>query len=96
MATKPLTKGELVTALANEAEVTIKDANAVVTALTNVITTTVCDGGAVALPGIGKIEIRDRAARSVRNPQTGNIIEKPADRAPRMVFAKALKTACNE
>ena len=95
MATKAMTRAELASNVASEAGVSVKDANAAISALSAVITATVAGGGAVTLPGIGKIESRERAARNVRNPQTGETIRKPADRAPRMVFAKALKTACN-
>ena len=95
MATKAMTRAELASNVASEAGVSVKDANAAISALSAVITATVASGGAVTLPGIGKIESRERAARNVRNPQTGETIRKPADRAPRMVFAKALKTACN-
>lgn len=96
MATKAMNRRELEEKIAKKAEITLKDANAALSALIAVITETVSEGGAVALNGIGKIESRDRAARDVRNPQTGDIIHKPADRTPRMVFAKALKEACNK
>ncbi len=95
MAIKALSRAELAANVAAEAGVTIKETNAVITALSAVITSTVAGGGAAALPGVGKIECRERAARNVRNPQTGETIMKPADRVPKMVFAKALKTACN-
>lgn len=96
MAVKAMNRAELNEKVAKEAEISIKDANITISALISVITDTVGSGGAVALPGIGKIECRDRAARDVRNPQTGDVIHKPADRTPRMVFAKALKEACNK
>lgn len=95
MATKPLTKAELNSKVADAADVSVKDTNAVLSALSEVIIEQVSSGGAITLIGIGKIESRARAARTVRNPQTGESIHKTADRTPRMVFAKALKTACN-
>lgn len=95
MATKPLTKAELNSKVSDAADVSVKDTNAVLSALSEVITQQVSSGGAITLIGVGKIESRERAARTVRNPQTGEPIQKPADRTPRMVFAKALKTACN-
>ncbi len=96
MAVKPLTKAELNKKVSEASGVTAKDTNAVMSALSDVITQHVASGGAITLIGVGKIESRDRAARTVRNPRTGDPIHKPADRTPRMVFAKALKTACNE
>ncbi|MCY3879701.1 MAG: HU family DNA-binding protein [Rhodobacteraceae bacterium] len=95
MAQTALTKAELTASVAQESGTTLKDTNAVLNALTSVITETVGNGGAVSLPGVGKISSRARAARKVRNPQTGAVIEKAADNAPRMTFAKALKEACN-
>lgn len=95
MAQQPMKKAELVSAIADRAGVSAKDAGGVLNALTDVITETVAGGGAVAIPGVGKLAARDRAARTVRNPQTGETMEKAADRAPRMTFAKALKDACN-
>ncbi len=95
MAQQPMKKAELVAAIAERAGVTAKDANGVVNALADIITESVAKGGAVAIPGVGKFSSKERAARKVRNPQTGVEMQKPADRAPRMTFAKALKDACN-
>jgi DNA-binding protein HU-beta len=47
------------------------------------------------LPGVGKIMCRDRPARMVRNPATGEQIHKDADRVVKMSIAKALKEAVN-
>ena len=47
------------------------------------------------LPGIGKLAVTHRAARTGRNPQTGAEIHIPAKRAPTFTPAKALKDACN-
>ena len=49
----------------------------------------------MTLPGVGKIHARDRAARMVRNPVTGAQIKKPADKAVKMTFAKAMKESVN-
>ncbi|MCE2523493.1 MAG: HU family DNA-binding protein [Rhodobacteraceae bacterium] len=95
MTQQPMKKADLVAAIAGRAGVTVKDAGGVLNALTDIITETVANGDAVAIPGIGKFSSKERAARTVRNPQTGQTMEKAADRAPRMTFAKALKDACN-
>ncbi len=95
MAQQPMKKADLVSAIANRASVTQRDADAVLNALSDVILEKVPAGEAITLQGIGKISSRDRAARKVRNPRTGDVIEKAADRTPRMTFSKTLKDACN-
>ena len=95
MSQRAMSRAELVASVAAQSGVTQKDTNAVLTGLISVITETVSAGGSVALPGVGKISSRERAARTLRNPRTGEAVSKPADRAPKMTFAKALKTACN-
>ena len=95
MSQRAMSRAELVASVAAQSGVKQTDTNAVLTGLISVITETVSEGGSVALPGIGKISSRERAARTLRNPRTGEPVSKPADRAPKMTFAKALKTACN-
>ncbi len=90
-----MSRGELVASVAAASGVTQKDTDAVLTGLISVIKETVSEGGAVSLPGIGKISSRDRAARTYRNPRTGESISKPEDRAPKMTFSRTLKTTCN-
>ncbi|THF93644.1 MAG: HU family DNA-binding protein, partial [Sulfitobacter sp. SK025] len=53
-------------------------------------------GGAVTLPGIGKIYCRERPERMVRNPATGEQFKKDADKVVKMTIAKALKDSVNE
>lgn len=52
-------------------------------------------GEDLALPGIGKLSVASRAARTGRNPRTGEQITIPAKRVPAFSAAKALKDACN-
>ena len=93
---KPMTKTQLVAALAEEMGSDKKTANAALEALVNVITREVAAGGAVTLPGVGKIYCRERPARMVRNPATGEQISKPADKVVKMTIAKALKDSVND
>ena len=93
---KPLTKAQLVTALADELGSDKKSAIAALDALTAVVTREVSQGGAVTLPGIGKISCRDRPERQVRNPQTQEMMTKPADRQVKVTVAKALKDSVNQ
>ncbi|MEO0486537.1 MAG: HU family DNA-binding protein [Pseudomonadota bacterium] len=92
---KPMTKTQLVAALAEELGSDKKAASAALDAVCGVITREVSGGGAVTLPGIGKIYCRERPERMVRNPATGDQIQKPADRVVKMTIAKALKDSVN-
>ena len=92
---KPMTKTQLVAALAEEMGSDKKAASAALDAVCGVITREVSGGGAVTLPGIGKIYCRERPERMVRNPATGDQIQKPADRVVKMTIAKALKDSVN-
>ena len=93
---KPMTKTQLVAALAERMETDKKTATVALDALTDLITEEVSGGGAVTLPGIGKIACRARPERQVRNPATGETMTKPADKAVKMTIAKALKDSVNE
>ena len=93
---KPLTKTQLVAALAEQMDSDKKSASAALDAIVSVITSEVSGGGAVTLPGVGKIYCRERPARMVRNPATGEQIPKDADKVVKMTIAKALKDSVND
>ena len=93
---KPMTKTQLVAALADEMGGDKKTASAALDAMIGVITREVSGGGAVTLPGVGKIYCRERPARMVRNPATGEQIQKEADKVVKMTIAKALKDSVND
>ncbi|MEM6637042.1 MAG: HU family DNA-binding protein [Pseudomonadota bacterium] len=92
---KPMTKTQLVAALAEEMDSDKKTASAALDAMIGVITREVSGGGAVTLPGVGKIYCRERPERMVRNPATGEQIKKDADKVVKMTIAKALKDSVN-
>ena len=92
---KPMTKTQLVAALAEEMGAEKKTASAAPDAVVSIITKEVSGGGAVTLPGIGKIYCRERPERMVRNPATGEQIKKEADKVVKMTIAKALKDSVN-
>ena len=92
---KPMTKTQLVAALADAMGADKKTAGAALDAVTGVITSEVAAGGAVTLPGIGKIYCRERPERMVRNPATGETQKKPADKVVKVTIAKALKDSVN-
>ncbi len=92
---KPMTKTQLVAALAEEMGADKKGASAALDAIVAIITREVSAGGAVTLPGVGKIYCRERPERMVRNPATGEQIHKEADKVVKMTIAKALKDSVN-
>lgn len=92
---KPMTKTQLVSALADEMGADKKSASTALDAMVGIITKEVGNGGAVTLPGVGKIYCRERPARMVRNPATGEQIHKEADKVVKMTIAKALKDSVN-
>ena len=92
---KPMTKTQLVAALAEEMGVDKKAASAALDAVGAVVTREVAAGGAVTLPGLGKIACRARPERMVRNPATGEQIKKEADKQVKVTVAKALKDSVN-
>jgi len=96
MATKPMTKAQLVAALAEESGMDKKGASGALDSLIAIITKEVSGGGAVTLPGVGKIYCRERPERMVRNPATGEQIKKEADKVVKMTIAKALKDSVND
>ena len=96
MATKPMTKAQLVAALAEETGTDKKGAAAALDGIIAIITKEVSAGGAVTLPGVGKIYCRERPERMVRNPATGEQIKKDADKVVKMTIAKALKDSVND
>ncbi len=92
---KPMTKTQLVSALADKMDSDKKSAAGALDAIISIITKEVSDGGAVTLPGVGKIYCRERPPRWVRNPATGEQIHKDADKVVKMTIAKALKESVN-
>ncbi|MDQ2094053.1 HU family DNA-binding protein [Rhodalgimonas zhirmunskyi] len=92
---KPMTKTQLVAALAEEMGSDKKSASTALDAVVSIITREVSNGGAVTLPGVGKIYCRERPERMVRNPATGEQIKKEADKVVKMTIAKALKDSVN-
>ncbi len=92
---KPMTKTQLVAALADKMGTDKKSAASALDAVTGIITDEVSAGGAVTLPGVGKIYCRERPERQVRNPATGETFTKEADKVVKMTIAKALKDSVN-
>ena len=86
-------KADLIDGVASKTGLTKKDATSAVEALFDVVTETLADGERVQVTGFGSFEVRDRAARKGRNPQTGEEIEIPATKVPAFKAGKGLKDA---
>ena len=91
-----MTKKELVSALAEKTEETKVKAAGMLDALIEVISETLSNGEEVAIAGLGKFEVRERAAREGRNPQTGEAITIAASKVPAFKASKTLKDAVKE
>jgi DNA-binding protein HU-beta len=95
MATKPMTKTELIAAIAEKMDTEKKTASAALDAISEIITEEVSKGGAVTIPNVGKIMCRERPERMVRNPATGEQFKKDADKVVKMTISKVLKDSVN-
>ena len=91
-----MNKAELVEALASKTNVTKKAAEASLNALVASIEGALKKGERVQLVGFGSFEVRKRAPRKGRNPQTGKEIKIPASKSPVFKAGKALKDAVNK
>jgi DNA-binding protein HU-beta len=90
-----MNKSELVEAVAAATDSGKSSAAASVDAVLDSITSALRQGDKVALTGFGTFEVRNRAARTGRNPQTGETIQVKASKAPAFKAGKALKDAVN-
>ena len=88
-----MNKTEFVQKIAEKTGSTKKDAAAFVDAYAEVITEALKSGDKVAFPGFGTYEVRERAARTGRNPATGETIQIAASKSPAFNAGKALKDA---
>lgn len=91
-----MNKSELVAALAEKTGATKKSAETSLNALVEVITDELKNDGKIQLVGFGTFEVRKRAARKGRNPQTKEEIKIPASKAPVFKAGKALKDTVNK
>lgn len=91
-----MNKSELIAEVAAKAEITKKDADAAVSAVIETITEALANGDKVQLVGFGTFEVRERSARTGRDPRTNKAIEIPASKAPAFKAGKALKETVNK
>lgn len=90
-----MNKTELVAAIAEQAGISKKDAEAAVKAFAETVEKELVSGGKVQLVGFGTFEVSERPARDGRNPRTGETMKIAAAKAPKFKAGKALKDAVN-
>ncbi len=91
-----MNKTELVAAIAEQAELSKKDAEKALKAFTDVVAEELKKGEKIQLVGFGTFEVSERAAREGRNPQTGETMKIAASKSPKFKAGKALKDMINE
>ena len=90
-----MNKSELIEAVASAADLTKADAGRAIDAVVATVTDTLAKGDSLSLIGFGTFSISERAARTGRNPRTGEAIQIKAAKLPKFKAGKALKDAVN-
>lgn len=90
-----MNKSELIDAIAASADLPKAQAGRALDAVIDNVTNALVENDQVVLVGFGTFSVKDRAARSGRNPQTGKPMEIPASRIPSFKPGKSLKDAVN-
>lgn len=92
----PISKDQLLTDIAEATDLTKANVRAVLEQLSEIVSDALENSDEVTLPGIGKLKVTARPARSGRNPQTGKSIQIAAKNVVKFVAAKALTDAVNQ
>lgn len=90
-----MNKSELIDAIASASSLSKADAKRALDATTGAITSELSKGGTVQLTGFGSFLVRSRAARTGRNPKTGEPIDIKASKVPAFKSGKSLKDSVN-
>ena len=90
-----MTKSELVSEIAKGADLNNKQAEAALNAFTGAVTKALSSGDKVQLVGFGTFDVKERAARTGRNPRTGESIDIAACKVPSFKAGNVLKEAVN-
>jgi len=90
-----MNKTELIEAMAESADISKAAAGRALEGMVEAITNTVKSGDTVSVIGFGTFSLRERAARTGRNPKTGAEIQIPASKSPAFKAGKAFKDAVN-
>ena len=92
---RKMNKSDLVAAIADSSGLTKADADRALAATTGAISDALASGDKVSITGFGSFLVRNRAARSGRNPQTGATIHISASKVPAFKAGKLLKESVN-
>ena len=90
-----MNKTELINAIAEESGLTKADATRAFDATLSSVTKALTDGDSISLIGFGTFSVKERSARTGRNPQTGEAIQIKASKIPSFKAGKTLKDAVN-
>ena len=90
-----MNKSELIKHIASQVGLTQAQATAALQAVETAVIKTLANGGEVALVGFGTFKVTDRAARTGRNPKTGEELQIAASKVPSFKAGKAFKEALN-
>ena len=90
-----MNKTQMVEHIAESADLSKAKADAALNAFIQGVSGALSDGDEVALIGFGTFKVSERAARTGRNPKTGEVIQIAASKAPAFKAGKALKEALN-
>lgn len=90
-----MNKGELIESVAGAADLSRAEATRAVDAIIDCVTKSLAGGDSVSLVGFGTFTVKKRAARTGRNPRTGEAIQISASNVPGFKAGKALKDAVN-
>jgi DNA-binding protein HU-beta len=91
-----ITKDQLIADLAESTGATKVQVRAVIEQLSQIVADQLENGGEITLPGVGKLKVTERPARTGRNPSTGAAIEIAAKKVIKLVVAKGLTDAVNK
>ena len=91
-----MNKSELIDAASDKASLSKNDVSSALDALVETITESVARGDKVSVTGFGTFERRERAARTGRNPQTGEEMQIKASKAPAFKAGKSFKDAVDK
>ena len=90
-----MNKTQLIEVIADKSGLKKKEAEAALNAMTEAVAEALKAGDKVQLVGFGTYEVKERAARTGRNPKTGETIQIAASKHPAFTAGKALKDAVN-
>jgi DNA-binding protein HU-beta len=90
-----MTKSDLITALSDRTQITKKDTELFLGSLADIGAKELKSSGEFSLPGFGKLEVVERAARVGRNPRTGESVSIPATQNLKFKITKVLKDSIN-